>query len=366
MSKAIKAKKATPKKGGTWSRIWKQIKFGLFCLINNDECLEGRKKPWYAAVTAGLLSCFLAVLPFITTGFTAKGGAFLNYPNYSFGEGLTSFVNDFSKKEGLDLKIENQELVATGDWSAEYLGSENIYDHSYYIVTNVLVDNVPVEKPSEKITDFSVYYSAEKDAKTLYNEVTGRADYVAHNTLFLTKKDFLAYKWNATANNGAGSRTGVSGNWTHKKLQGLTFKDLAKANAKGEAYEFTFDNNYGGYVKEVTAAFYDVFTYSNIPVRNAEAWKVVGIASAVAIGMTVIMGTIIFLVTRGKNSPFRHYTFWETQKAGYWAAFTPAVLAMVLSYVLPNFRYFYFLMLFSFRIMWMSMRSLRPQYDQGK
>ena len=96
-------------------------------------------------------------------------------------------------------------------------------------------------------------------------------------------------------------------------------KEWLKANAKGEAYEFTFDNNYGGYVKEVTAAFYDVFTYSNIPVRNAEAWKVVGIASAVAIGMTVIMGTIIFLVTRGKNSPFRHYTFWETQKAGYWA-----------------------------------------------
>jgi maltodextrin utilization protein YvdJ len=71
-------------------------------------------------------------------------------------------------------------------------------------------------------------------------------------------------------------------------------------------------------------------------------------------------------MTRGKSNPFRVYTFWECQKIAYWASLAPAILAMILSFSLPAYAMIYYIFFYGMRIMWMSMRSLRPQYDESK
>ena len=72
------------------------------------------------------------------------------------------------------------------------------------------------------------------------------------------------------------------------------------------------------------------------------------------------MGLMIFILTRGKRNPFRIYTFWETQKIAYWASFTPSLLALILGFIFTEYAVMIFVMLIGIRIMWMSMKSLKP------
>jgi len=69
---------------------------------------------------------------------------------------------------------------------------------------------------------------------------------------------------------------------------------------------------------------------------------------------------MIFILTRGKRNPFRIYTFWETQKISYWASFTPSLLALIFGFIFTEYAVMIFVMLIGVRIMWMSMKSLKP------
>ena len=92
------------------------------------------------------------------------------------------------------------------------------------------------------------------------------------------------------------------------------------------------------------------------------AWKMTGLMAAIFVFFVFFMGLMIFIMTRGKNNPYRIYTFWMTQKMSYWAAFTPALLGMIIGFfVNATILQFLFIILFGFRIMWLSMKTLRPQ-----
>jgi hypothetical protein len=45
----------------------------------------------------------------------------------------------------------------------------------------------------------------------------------------------------------------------------------------------------------------------------------------------------------------------------YWAAFTPAVLACGLGFAFSTYALFIFILFYGMRIMWMSMKNLRPE-----
>jgi hypothetical protein len=76
-----------------------------------------------------------------------------------------------------------------------------------------------------------------------------------------------------------------------------------------------------------------------------------------------LLGLTVFLMTRGKTNPFRIYTFWECQKIAYWAAFSPSVLALI-GFAFPAYAPLVYIFLYGMRVMWMSMRSLRPVYNE--
>jgi hypothetical protein len=52
---------------------------------------------------------------------------------------------------------------------------------------------------------------------------------------------------------------------------------------------------------------------------------------------------------------------------GYWAALAPALLALIIGFSWNNsYALFFFLFLYGLRIMWMSMHSLSPNYQEQK
>ena len=85
-----------------------------------------------------------------------------------------------------------------------------------------------------------------------------------------------------------------------------------------------------------------------------------GIISAVNAGIVLIMGFMLWILTRGKNNPYRLFTVWEAFKMAFWACISPALITVALGFLITNFAATMFPLLVGVRIMWMSMKSLRP------
>ena len=94
--------------------------------------------------------------------------------------------------------------------------------------------------------------------------------------------------------------------------------------------------------------------------KNALALQNAGVFMGIDAGIVLLFGLLLFLMTRGKKNPFRIYSFWDTTKIACWASFTPGVLSVALGFALTNYAVLIFMFTFGMRIMWMTMKSLRP------
>ena len=74
---------------------------------------------------------------------------------------------------------------------------------------------------------------------------------------------------------------------------------------------------------------------------------------------------LIFLLTRGKNNPLKSTIKWyHGFGISTWLSMTPALLSLVLGFFLSNFAMMIYILTFGIRCMWLSMKNLRPQYEQ--
>jgi hypothetical protein len=76
--------------------------------------------------------------------------------------------------------------------------------------------------------------------------------------------------------------------------------------------------------------------------------------------MAFMMSLVIFIMTRGKNNPNKHFTFGQTMKIGAWALLSPALLTVVAGALFPEFAGTAFVLFVGLRLMWLSSKYLRP------
>ncbi|HPM07968.1 MAG TPA: hypothetical protein PLL60_04210, partial [Bacilli bacterium] len=162
--------------------------------------------------------------------------------------------------------------------------------------------------------------------------------------------------------------SGVSGDYLKLEL-GFDFKSTATIDIDGATYVTSHDAKFSepnGYLKvdeyyrQVQSRWNDIYdaVYYNTKMMTARD------STLIMLGVDALliffMGLMIFILTRGKRNPFRIYTFWETQKISYWASFTPSLLALIFGFIFTEYAVMIFVMLIGVRIMWMSMKSLKP------
>ena len=113
-----------------------------------------------------------------------------------------------------------------------------------------------------------------------------------------------------------------------------------------------------------TAIFNNFLTwcdYSYIDPRFNSTWVTFGIYCGVNGSIMLLMGLILWLMCRGKNNPNNKIKIWETYSMGFWAAPSPALISL-LGFAMPSMGMMFFIMLYAFRIMFLSMKHLRPVY----
>ncbi len=339
-------------------------------LINNDACIEGgRTKRWFFAVIFAVLSLVLAVLPIMVTSLQAQGSDFTagNYL-YNYDNAIVAFSDS--------LKDNNLSMVVKEDANGRFLAVDKSQWETAY-TANAYKQYVHLNNDSK--VDFEVYYT----------EAVGQ-EFVDYYTLVSQNKSPIDGSWREAADTARSTSylifgrermvgqlfqpgnttalSGVSGDYLKLDL-GFDFKSLATVEIDGVTYVTSHDDKFSepngflsidAYRSQIQNRWNDVYDAVYYNTKMVTARDSTLIMLGVDALLIFFMGLMIFILTRGKRNPFRIYTFWETQKIAYWASFTPSLLALIFGFIFTEYAVMIFVMLIGVRIMWMSMKSLKP------
>ncbi len=348
----------------------KNFKLIMKSLINNDACIEGgRTKRWFFAVIFAVLSLVMAVLPIMVTSLQAQGSDFTagNYL-YNYDNAIVAFSDS--------LKDNNLSMVVSEDANGRFLAVDKTQWEAAY-TANAYKQYVHLNNDSK--VDFEVYYT----------EAVGQ-EFVDYYTLVSQNKSPIDGSWREAADTARSTSylifgrermvgqlfqpgnttalSGVSGDYLKLDL-GFDFKSMATVEIDGVTYVTSHDDKFSepngflsidAYRRHIQNKWNDVYDAVYYNTKMVTARDSTLIMLGVDALLIFFMGLMIFILTRGKRNPFRIYTFWETQKIAYWASFTPSLLALIFGFIFTEYAVMIFVMLIGVRIMWMSMKSLKP------
>ena len=316
----------------------KNFKLILKSLISNNACIDGgRKKPWYFAVIILVLSMFMAILPLFVQTWNTNGDDVFASNAYGADNTLVALSKDIETK-GYNLHVVedvNKEKVFRMESATE--GIINSYEFKHTISNP--------DNQSEPLVDYKVFWRATKEiSEDFYNEAKGDGTF---SFIIFTENHFYIHVMNISSK--------------------ATIKDVNCLKAAND-FEVGYSVN-SLLVKEGTVTDQISKTFANWKAfirksynatRLTGVWQTCLIMGGINLGIVLFMGLMIWILTRGKNNPYRIFNLWETQKTAWWACITPAILALALGFLIKSFANILFPMLIGIRVMWLSMKSLRP------
>ena len=359
------------------------LKLVFGSLIKNDYCVEGAKTmPWWIAVIMFILGTFLPVIPIMVSASNTYGASFVSSNVYDYDQALVSMGVELKAESLYDFKVENQQLIGyhrentTDDFekmSATWTENRDltpIYSYNRGFegkstrVLNVYYTDRPYSGKTNSVTKLISEIQNQKyiiGTETIYDSevhtnVDTKKGLYSPSYLVLFKDGLYSkiYKVDTTTESSA---TYAGLDWKH-----ADFTNLLEQVTKVEGKEANLHDR--TYVEGSFANWKKVFndSYKNQKVKNF--WMTSGMYFGIYLVLSVFMGLMMFLLTRGKANPNRGLNFWITTKIAWWADVTPGILALILGFVWSQAAGLGFIVLYGIRIMWLSMRQLSPQAQQ--
>lgn len=332
----------------------KNFKLILKSFFSNNATVEGaRHRPWYFAVIIFFASMILAIVPIFVQSITKHGSDLVSKTTYNMENSTLRFTETLKEKD-VTLEVSYNEatqsnvLVEKGTWDNAF--KEDVYsfnDAKYCYYTH---------KNEEGIDDFWAFWFQSKSSDFLSDFVKDietkqkDAEKAVPSLLIMTDKQIIFYICNVQKSTVIGS---IAGDYKSSTV-GFKLTDLLSDIAYTNAEEYA---EYRAETWENWKVFYDEI-YNNNRLNTTLATTLILLGIDVVI--VFFMGLMVFILTRGKNNPFRIYTFWESIKVGMWAANMPALLTCGLGFLLTNFVQVLFALLVGVRVMWLTMKTLGP------
>lgn len=341
--------------------LMKNLKLILKSLINNDACIEGgRKRPWWIAIIIFFISMILSVVPVFVQTITKKGASFVD-TTYGYEVGARAFIEDINEK-GLILEVKEQggSMYLSLDqekWDSTYTW---VSDRGYHGYQHKNVDGK---------TDFEVFFIEGKLETKHIDEITkdiqyeeGGSWYQRSTTfLLLGSEDVVSYVYKLDNVNPVSKFVG-----DYKKLfDGYQLNHMNQVVIDGVTYN-RFNITPDLFAQYQTATWNNWLYFFNrayMYQRGQATWQTTLLMFGINAGITLFMGLMIFILTRGKYNPFKVYTIFDCMFIAFWATLAPAILTSGLGFLIKSFSQIIFPLLLGVRVMWLSMKSLRPDYS---
>lgn len=356
----------------------------LSSLINNRAAFESaRKEKWWAAAILFLASVLIATVPTPIQSSKIKGGDIYSSSLYHTDVGLRKF-GDALVEEDVDI------TVAEVNGRHQFVAPDftKITDGKVFTLKNntagadVEIPYFSYAAPRQVGTttqDFEylrVYYVNDDSsfyterytvnteqylATTLYNlsVATDKSNITSH---YIIGRDSIYIRlYNPKEIIDAANdtvpvvmeRVGyVSALPLNLNIRDFTLKDMSGNQISDTDF---------GYAAKHIENWENLINISFIPVRNQELWRTTAFNLIIFTAISLIMGVIVFITTRGKNNPNRDLKFGESFKVAMWLLPSPALITLIVGFFVPlQWVQTIYVMTLGLRSVWLTMRTLNP------
>ena len=365
-------------------------------LIKNDAAVESAKTiPGYVPIIVSIIAVFLPVIPLMVSTGNTYGSQFLKSQTYNLDRYNTDALLSL-KEQGYEFEIKGGELLRFKDGALDPVTAEQEAKPMDEYIVNIDDDTKEIKyqffysestnSGENKIKNFvnaitnttyltgTTYLKDSGDAETVINARQAEmADGKEYKPTYYRPTFLVLYKngiYTHLTKEGTSERvTTVAGDWKHteegtkllERLLSVETYDLANVTERDNNNEFLLlrDLDYTAGVQKNMNKLYDE-TYLTSKRNNFLMYTFV--FYGIYLVLVFFMGLMMFLLTRGKKNPMNYMSFWLCTKIAMWATISPAVLALILGFMLTNFATMFFIILYGVRVMWLSMRQLRPAY----
>ncbi len=349
-----------------------KLKTGFGTLINNEMCIKaGREYPWYTPIILAVCSVLITLVPsFVNTMQVNMGESVLGTSSVGGIEnGLANFQS-ILKAADASVKVTDEGKLVVSDAAKEAVYNAGTGDDRYYEYKDSVTDEpvLRVQFSSDSVNSSYLDALSKNTIKssTTVTDSEGVTSEVPDAVSTTYRVSILVFKETGFSMAVYNRRVSVSTNST-SALVNYSYDRLAGKDLLALTPSVSFADSPAEYVAAVKKNYQEFITLGYETTKINLAWRNVGILAGINAGVILLLGLVLFLVTRGKRNPYRIITFWQCQKIGYWAAPAPAILALGLGFLLANtsglssLSMFMFLFLYGLRIMWTSMKAFSPQ-----
>lgn len=339
------------------------LKDGFGSLVNNAAAIRGAKNgPLWLTILFFIFGILLPIIPLFVAQATTNGSYFLNNYSYGLERYVTSVAMDL-KDSNVEFGIDDEHLLTVKENGtavdfSEY-GSSKPYATYYNEVT--------------KQYDFALYISnAETNAeKTVVNNAISTTYYEAGSVTVTSTTDnayvpsyVILFKngvYVAVFGNNSTKVAAYSYNGDYKTIAAndKCLETLLKVTDKdgNSIAPSIISNEYIEGVYKNFKKFLDK-SYETLKVKNT--WVSSAIYLGIFFGLNIIMGFLMWLLTRGKNNPNNYYTPWLTEKVQARLCLAPALITLIVGFFLTSQTMLIYIVTIGMRVMWTSMKELRP------
>ena len=309
----------------------KNFKLILKSLFSNNSAIDGaRKKPWYFAVIMFFFSVIVSLVPVGVTELKQHLDKSFENTTFYTREAVTEFAESI-KDSGLMYVVHDKENK-----------------HDTLQATTGINKTIPFEEG--KTAPFKFVYTTNE-----LSESVRKSDEMQNTSYFIFTEDSLFIKI-------------VDPN----KPETVRIDEIYCRNAYKKIGEAEIANSFEEVLNEdgtrnITKTYEKTWENWKVLIRKfhrgtrlAAAGVSVLVLAAVDIMITLILGFMIWILTRGKQNAYRLFTVWECFKISFWAGLTPGLLTLGFGFLFKGLAKTLFPLLLGVRAMWLSMKSLRP------
>lgn len=380
MSQKVKAKVIKNKKKFPWGKIWYYIK----SLFSNAICLDiSTSLKWFWSIIVFVLVLLVSVVQPTVTNSQISGAQLINSTaSDTINYGLTDYVERTTNiKEGekdysikFDVKTSSlsgtyqydtySDYVVSGDAATSVIKPFFTSFHNGQRMLDIYVGTTYSEETSfitNIVSSNPVYGDASKEEREEFNKVNENFKYTRTTScIIFTQNNIYVLLCDGNGNQAAQ----LNGNFKYvleafPELSKNSTYSLTEALGYGLTPDLTATEKCNIIVQNSANYFHKVY----IDPVFTQTWVTFGIYCGVNGGIMIVMAFIIFAMTRGKNNPNRSIKLLQCFSIAFWFAITPALISISLGFAIPQFGPMLFLITYSFRVMFLSMKYLRPSYQ---
>lgn len=309
----------------------KNFKLILKSLVSNNSAIDGaRKKPWYFAIILFFSSLVLSLVPIGVTELKQHLDKSFDETTYYTREAVTEFAASI-KDTGLMYVVHDEENK-----------------HHTLQATTGINKTIPFE--AGKTAPFKFAYTTNELSETLRN-----SDDMKNTSYFIFTEDSLFIK---IVNPNKPEETAIDETYCKN-----AYKKVGEAEIVNSYEEVLNEDGTVNITKTRQKTWENwkiLIRKFHRDTRLASAGMQVLVMAAVDVLITLILGFMVWILTRGKQNAYRLFTVWECFKIAFWTTLSPALLTLGFGFLFKGFARTLFPLLVGIRVMWLSMKSLRP------